>query len=403
MWADDLVLFSESDHGLNSMLDKLSIYNEKNKLELNIDKTKCLTFNKTGRLIKRIFKYRDTKLEIVREFKYLGFLITPSGEITTGLHDLKDRAGKSFFKLKARMGEMFYKHILTSLKLFDTLLKPILLYMSDFWGCLKMPKNNPIEIFQNKFLKQLLGVQIQTTNIGVLLETGSLPLSIFAKKMCIGNWSRITRDNCNKILQQSYQNMACYNLEWHSKICEELSGVGLFELFITRQDNISVENIAFKRFVDIFHQNSFAEIKSENSKLRTYGLLKTEIGCEKYLSEITSVNERRSLTKFRLSNDTLMIKKGRHLGLEKKFRLCKFCSQVEDELHFLIKCKTFEIFRQELFKTVQRKVYNFTHLSEKAKFLTLLINPKIMHYTCKYVHRTLEIREFLIKEPKNNI
>ena len=182
MWADDLVLFSESDHGLNSMLDKLSIYNEKNKLELNIDKTKCLTFNKTGRLIKRIFKYRDTKLEIVREFKYLGFLITPSGEITTGLHDLKDRAGKSFFKLKARMGEMFYKHILTSLKLFDTLLKPILLYMSDFWGCLKMPKNNPIEIFQNKFLKQLLGVQIQTTNIGVLLETGSLPLSIFAKK-----------------------------------------------------------------------------------------------------------------------------------------------------------------------------------------------------------------------------
>ena len=65
--------------------------------------------------------------------------------------------------------------------------------------------------------------------------------------------------------------------------------------------------------------------------------------------------------------------------------------------------KTFETVRQELFKAVQRKIYNFTHSGEKAKFVTLVVNPKIMHYTCKYVHRTLELREFLMKEHKNNI
>ena len=55
--------------------------------------------------------------------------------------------------------------------------------MADFWGCLKIPSNNPIKIFQNKFLKQLLGVQVQTTNVGVLLETGRIPMSIYAKKV----------------------------------------------------------------------------------------------------------------------------------------------------------------------------------------------------------------------------
>ena len=55
------------------------------------------------------------------------------------------------------MGEYFRKHIPTTLKLFDARVTPILIYMADFWGCLKMPNNNPIEIFENKFLKDILG------------------------------------------------------------------------------------------------------------------------------------------------------------------------------------------------------------------------------------------------------
>ena len=69
-----------------------------------------------------------------------------------------------------------------TLHLFDTLIKPILLYNSDFWGCLKMPANNPIEIMHMRFCKELLGVQKQTSNTGVLLELGRVPLMIHGKK-----------------------------------------------------------------------------------------------------------------------------------------------------------------------------------------------------------------------------
>ena len=38
------------------------------------------------------FYLNGVKLEMIRQYKYLGFVLTPSGEISTGLHDLRDRA-----------------------------------------------------------------------------------------------------------------------------------------------------------------------------------------------------------------------------------------------------------------------------------------------------------------------
>ena len=79
-------------------------------------------------------------------------------------------------------------------------MKPILLYCSDFWGILKinkkdpgelLPKQNLIDVVHMKFLNQLLGVQTQTHNVGVLLENGRVPLMAYSLKHCIKNWNRI--------------------------------------------------------------------------------------------------------------------------------------------------------------------------------------------------------------------
>ena len=95
-WADDIVLFSDSKEGLNKMLKSMEKYCKENELTLNTDKTKCMIFNKTGRLLRTKFYYNDELLENVRTFKYLGFLLTPSGETNSGLQDLRERAIKAF-------------------------------------------------------------------------------------------------------------------------------------------------------------------------------------------------------------------------------------------------------------------------------------------------------------------
>ena len=89
------------------------------------------------------------------------------------------------------MSPLFKLDVNITLHLFDSLIKPILLYGSDFWGCLKLPKNNPIENLQMAFCKELIGVQKQTSNLGVLIELRRIPLTIYAKKNCITNWERI--------------------------------------------------------------------------------------------------------------------------------------------------------------------------------------------------------------------
>ena len=77
-------------------------------------------------------------LENVREYKYLEYTFTPSGEIGTGLQDLRDRAFKSFQTLKRKMGDSFNRDIETALGLYDSMIKPILTYASDFWGVFKI-------------------------------------------------------------------------------------------------------------------------------------------------------------------------------------------------------------------------------------------------------------------------
>ena len=70
-----------------------------------MQKTKCTIFNKTGRLYRDKITMNGTILENVRIYKYLGFLFTPSGEIKSGLQDLRDRAFRSFQSLKCKMGD----------------------------------------------------------------------------------------------------------------------------------------------------------------------------------------------------------------------------------------------------------------------------------------------------------
>ena len=188
-WADDIVLFSESEEGLHKMLKTLEKYCGENELTLNTDKTKCMIFNRTGRLLRTPFYYNNEKLENVRKFKYLGFMVTPSGEIKSGLSDLRDRALKGFFKLKNSMGDLFRAHVGITVHLFDSLIKSILMYMDDFWGGLKPheEKYNPGERLHFMACKHIFRVQKQTTNVGVLLELGRVPFQNFAIKAAIKN------------------------------------------------------------------------------------------------------------------------------------------------------------------------------------------------------------------------
>ena len=125
-----------------------------------------------------------------------------------------------------------------------------------------------------------------------------------------------------------------------------------------RNINEHLEKLAMQRMTDIFHQNAFADINRNESKLRTYAKIKKTQGLEGYLNKVTNVGNRIHLSKMRLSNHVLNIEKGRHNGLAIFERECKLCpgNIVEDEMHFLLSCKTLNILREKLIA----EIHNFS-------------------------------------------
>ena len=285
-WADDIVMFAKNENQLREMLKVLEKYSTENKLQINTDKTKTMVFNKTGRLMRRAFYLNGTLLESVRSYKYLGFILTPSGEISSGLNDLKDRAFKAFMKVRNDLGTSFNQDITTTLTLIDTLIKPILMYNSDFWGCMKLPKNNPIDGLHLKICKQLLGVNKDTTTAGVLLELGRIPLSIFGIKNSIKNWERIRKGDANPVLTASYNEASVESLMWLETIKKSLDEIGMSTYFSNsyNDENEFIFKKAFKRREQNFNTESLNSIKK--NRLRTYSLFKDKSGLESYLVDI---------------------------------------------------------------------------------------------------------------------
>ena len=422
IWADDLLLLSESEKGLNNMLANLHEYTKMNLIRVNLDKTNYMIFNKCGRQMRRKFMFGDAQVEMAKEYKYLGFLLTPSFNISKALGDLRDRGLKAYRALKTRMGDIFRKDISTTLHLYRTLIKPILLYASDFWGCLKLPKANPIETMHIKVCKDLLGVQIRTTNIGVLLELGEIPLCIFGKKNMAKNWNRISKEKKgNELLLSSYQ----HNTEndWGNNVKNYFSSIGLLNLFLesppeegnnqtARNPHIETEipgstsdktpwEQIFNREKDMFQQIALHDLQT-SSKLKTLALVKNDTICENYLLSVENVSNRTALTKFRLSNHNLMIEKGRHQNADLQDRTCPFCpDQIEDEFHFLLKCPIYRELRHKLFDDIRTTMMGFYQpQDEHFLFWFLLKNPLIANITGNFIRLAMELRAFLLENPR---
>lgn len=134
LYADDMVLLSESADGLQKCLDKLQIYCDNWNLHVNIDKTKVMIFNKSGRILKtNKFIYGGKPLEYTNEYKYLGIIFKPSGSFTFAVEQLCRKARKAIFSIRKTLYSE-NMNIAPHLKLFDSCVKPILLYCSEIWS-----------------------------------------------------------------------------------------------------------------------------------------------------------------------------------------------------------------------------------------------------------------------------
>lgn len=417
MYADDIVLLSSSRTGLQKRLDNLHKFCEDWCLDLNISKTKVLIFNKSGRLIKDTFSFNHHHLEGVQHYRYLGVFFSASGIFNYGQDDIFKKSLKASFKL-TKLISSSEPSIKISLHLYDHLIKPVVLYGSEIWGVFKtnssacmsddkfvfqnIYKSNIADRSQIKYLKYILGVNKYSSNIAVMSETGRFPM-YFSILISITKYL-YRLENCGHgLLREAYKvTKSLHNSKvqtWYSSAVFLLKSLGID----IERCNIYTENqlvgMVKTRLIRQFklYWNDERNKSVSSGKLTTYFNIKKKFNLERYLL-LDNFNLRRAMCRLRISAHDLRIESGRYYKnkILRADRLCTRCdmNEVEDEFHFLTKCKLFEKERAELFKKVTLKNENFWSLSlnDKATWLLIQEDIHILGVLAHYIDICFSIR-----------
>ena len=412
MYADDLVILSESKTGLQAKLDALENFCNDWCLTININKTKVMIFNKAGRLIKGNFKVQNKEVECVSTYRYLGLYFSASGSFSYAKAELYKKGLKAFYKLCKNILNL-QPSVLTSLHLFDHTVKPILLYGCEMWGVFnalstkfrnglsldKIYLNNEPDKLHMKFAKFTLGVHKKSCNFAVMSELGRYPYYIDMIKAMFKFWYRIEHLHPDSLLFNALQcskNIEVAGNSWFNTVNQlsNLLNLPLSECMLLRQSSFHNKLTRTLKAKYLDEWNTKKQVCA-SGKLDLYTKVKNNFGLEKYLN-ILNFPLRRDITRLRISSHKLNIETGRYAKkrVDRADRLCTNCSLgvLGDEIHFLFHCPTFKTNREPLINLASKLCKNFLGLSNTNKYIWLLNceDQNLVNCLACYVHENLD-------------
>lgn len=179
LYADDAVLVAECGEELDKMLKTLEKWSTENLMEVNVGKTKILIFNNGGPKRQEKWVYKGETIEIVNEFKYLGFWFTTKNQYNT---HARKCAGKTQQLVNKVWGETKRAEV-TDLKmrlfLMESTVKVAALYGVELWG---WSRRELIEKVQSRYVKASMGLSRNTPDYLWKLEAGKRSIEVEATK-----------------------------------------------------------------------------------------------------------------------------------------------------------------------------------------------------------------------------
>uniref|UniRef100_A0A9J8AFQ2 ribonuclease H n=1 Tax=Cyprinus carpio carpio TaxID=630221 RepID=A0A9J8AFQ2_CYPCA len=387
LYADDLVLLSPTKEGLQDGLDLLEDYCQTWALTVNLQKTKVMIFQKRSRPqgLTHTFTLSHRTIETTKTYTYLGLKITPTGNFTLAVNELKEKAQRAFYAIKRSI--KIDIPIQIWLKLFKSVIEPIVLYGSEVWGpSIKFDflnwEKHPIENMHLDFCKRILKVQRKTPNNGCRAELGQYPLLLNIQKRAIKFWKHLKMSD-----PKTYHYKALKHQELSPTTSPLLQLVlRLTEITLTEisqpQDSHTLSTIRPTQIIntekDKYVTHWTNTIKNQH-KLECYSALNREYTMANYLSTVTDVKLRKTLTMYRLSEHSLAVETGRRrqTWLSHEERLCSHCilGEIETELHFLTDCPKYQTIRYHYYPKINKIFPQFNNCTPTEK-LTFILGEK---------------------------
>ncbi|CAG4949079.1 unnamed protein product [Colias eurytheme] len=153
-FADDLILLSENQEGLKTMLTQLDRESRKVGLTMNLDKTKLMTNN-----IKTPILLDSNQIEYVDEYTYLGQIIAPENQMQKEINIRINKAWKRFWSLKEVMKNP-HMPLKDKTTVFNSCILPSLTYGAQTWA-LTSKQSGALRVCQNKMERSILNLKLR--------------------------------------------------------------------------------------------------------------------------------------------------------------------------------------------------------------------------------------------------
>jgi sorting nexin-29 len=248
LYADDTVIFSETEAGLQKGLLLIKQYCDFWKLKLNANKCKVIVFSRGKIRNKPSFYIGLDKIEVVSEFTYLGLRLNYNNKMYVAQRDLCNRASRAIFSLIKKSNEMMLPVDIV-LDLFEKTVAPILMYGCEVWG---FDIIDTLQQTQLKFLKYVLKLKKSTPSVMVFGETGIFPISIAIKSRMLCYWLRLCNNpysmKLSSVVYRCLYNMYVCNLHknaYLSSIELILNSIGFSNMWLY-QGTLDVNALWFK-------------------------------------------------------------------------------------------------------------------------------------------------------------
>lgn len=394
LFADDIVLLSDSVIGLQNQLNVLARKSAALDLQVNLDKSNIVIFRNGGYISKMEKWYFNGQIvTTVNSYKYLGLFLTTRLKFTEALDHMSMKAKKGvieIFKTLWRLGDF---SVTIFLKLFDAQIKPMLLYGSELWGLQSHPSIEKVHTFA---LKKLLNVSPRTPNDIVYGETGRYPLYIFTYVACIKFWLRVTRMESFRLPRKAYDMLLSLHNSgvkcWATSVCDCLYSLGFGYVWENQgvQSPDSFLKVFKQRLVDIHYQNWHDHITS-SSRFDMYRVFKTSIFIEPYFHLVNNKHIRDTLIRFRVGASEVRSHKMRYTAQRPEDLRCPFCNFVfEDEMHFLFFCEKLAELRK---KYIPSKYLVYPTLDT---FKALMQSKKCVEDLGRFIYHSNKLRSTLL-------
>ena len=223
LYADDLVLCSETREGLQKLLNGLFDFCKDWHLILNLAKTNVLIY---GDKKHARFTFNGEEVSVAKEYKYLGTVFSTNcrDPLKKTKEHLVSKSQNALFALKSHVKNSVGQ--LTpylSMKMFDVQISPILGYASEIWFNGKEARE--FEKVHLTYLKTMLKVKKSSCNNAVYAECGRFPLLLKQKVQVLKYWERILHLDQSHLVKKAYNSILSIHKQGQVNWCNSVKDV----------------------------------------------------------------------------------------------------------------------------------------------------------------------------------